>query len=86
MRPYSRLMRLGVGGVEEDFVLPEGGVVAVRYERADHGWRAEFTVRAGGVDELAVVHRLIAPTLADARRLVPAAVAFLRGEPVDPAR
>jgi hypothetical protein len=79
-------MRLGAGGVEEDFALPEGGFVAVRYERSDHGWRAEFTVRTPGVDDLAVVHRLIAPTLAEARRLVPAAVAFLRGEPVDPAR
>lgn len=78
-------MRLGEGGVEEDFALPEGGVVAIRYQRDDHGWRAEFTVSAPGTDDLAVVHRLIAPTLAEARRLVPVAVAFLRGEPVDPA-
>lgn len=77
-------MRLGAGGVEEDFALPKGGVVAVRYERADEGWRAEFTVRTPGADDLAVVHRLIAPTLAEARRLVPAAVAFVLGEPVDP--
>jgi hypothetical protein len=79
-------MRLGVGGVEEDIVLPGIGTVAVRYERAGDGWTAEFTVRTADVDDLSVVHRLLAPTLAEARRLVPAAVAFLRGEPVDPAR
>jgi hypothetical protein len=79
-------MRLGAGAVEEDIVLPGAGAVSVRYERSGHGWRAEFTVRTADVDDLAVVHRLLAPTLAEARRLVPAAVAFLRGEPVDPAR
>jgi hypothetical protein len=77
-------MRLAAGAVEEDVTVACAGDVSVRYERTTDGWTAEFTVRTPAVPDLVVVHRLVAPTLAEARRLVPAAVAFLSGEPVDP--
>jgi hypothetical protein len=78
-------MRLAAGAVEEDVTVACAGDVSVRYERSGDGWSAEFTVRTPAVPDLAVVHRLVAPSLGEARRLVPAAVAFLSGEPVDPA-
>lgn len=75
---------LAGGALQEDVDVPRAGTVSVRYGKCDDGWYAEFTVTAAGVDDLHVVHRLTAPSLAGARRLVPAAVAFLQGEPVDP--
>jgi hypothetical protein len=77
-------MRLAAGAVEEDVTVAGTGDVSVRYQRSVDGWTAEFTVRTPAVPDLAVVHRLVAPTLAEARRLVPLSVAFLSGEPVDP--
>jgi hypothetical protein len=43
------------------------------------GWACMFTVVASGNADLAVVHRLSAPTLAEARRSVRHAVEFLAG-------
>jgi hypothetical protein len=77
-------MMLSGGALQEDLELAGAGSVSVRYSKCDDGWCAEFTVKTPGIPDLAVVHRLTAPTLSDARRLVPPAVAFLNGAPVDP--
>jgi hypothetical protein len=77
-------MMLAGGALQEDLVLDSAGTVSVRYAKCDDGWSAEFSVTAAGVDDLQVVHRLTAPTLGEARRLVPPAVAFLGGAPIDP--
>ena len=75
-------MRLEAGLVVEEIDLGPGDSVLATYARHDDGWLAEFTVRAPEVDDLAVVHRLTAPTLAAARRAVPPAAAYLAGRPV----
>ncbi|MEO6712432.1 MAG: hypothetical protein ABIM89_03265 [Mycobacteriales bacterium] len=72
------------GALLEDVVLDSSETVSVRYAKCDDGWSAEFTVTAPGVDDLQVLHRLTAPTLGEARRLVAPAVAFLGGAPTDP--
>ena len=72
------------GAVHEDLDVPSAGLVPVRYARCEEGWSAEFVVTTDSVDDLKVVHRLTAPSLADARRLVAPAVAFLQGQPIDP--
>ena len=72
------------GAVHEDLEVPAAGLVPVRYARCEEGWSAEFVVSTDAVDDLQVVHRLTASSLAEARRLVAPAVAFLRGQPVDP--
>jgi hypothetical protein len=77
-------MMLTGGALQEDLDLASVGPVSVRYAKSEDGWSAEFTVTAAGIEDLAVVHRLTAPTLGEARRLVPSAVAFLQGAPVDP--
>ncbi len=80
-------MRIGAGAVFEELVLDDIGAVSVSYLRdgtEPPGWLAEFTVRVAGVADLAVVHRLRAPSLAAARRAVPSAAAFLAGKPVVP--
>ncbi len=46
---------------------PDGGV----------SWACMFTVVADGASDLAVVHRLSAPTLAEARRNVRSAIEFM---------
>jgi len=77
-------VRLDAGGVAEVLELPGAGAVPVRYERCPSGWSARFTLTDPEVEDISVVHRLVASSLREARRAVPAAVAFLRGEPVDP--
>lgn len=77
-------MMLAGGALQEDVVLDSAETVSVRYAKCEDGWSAEFTITASGVADLKVVHRLTAPTLGEARRLVPPAVAFLGGAPVDP--
>lgn len=72
------------GALLEDLVLDSSQTVSVRYAKCGDGWSAEFTVTAPGVGDLQVLHRLTAPTLGEARRLVPPAVAFLGGAPIDP--
>jgi hypothetical protein len=76
-------MRVEAGAVVDEFDLPGIGQVVARHTRlraADSdGWACMFTVVASGNSDLAVVHRLSAPTLAEARRSVRHAVEFLAG-------
>lgn len=85
------------GAVVDEFEIPGMGQVVARHTRTktpDGGvtWACTFTVVASGVSDLAVVHRLSAPSLAEARRSVRQAVEFLTGhtplgpEAPDPAR
>jgi hypothetical protein len=78
----AALVRIERGAVCEEVQLVGAGQLCVRYERCPAGWSARFTLADPEVAELAVVHRLVAPSLREARRAVPAAVAFLRGEPM----
>lgn len=77
-------MMLAGGALQEDVDVACAGTISVRYAKCDEGWSAEFVVTAAGVDDLEVVHRFTAPSLSEARRLVPPAVAFLHGAEVDP--
>jgi hypothetical protein len=76
-------MRLDSGTIVDEIHLEGIGQLTARYSRDGEGWTASFTLAADGVDDLAVCHRLVAPSLADARRAVPLAAAFLSGEQVD---
>jgi hypothetical protein len=76
-------MRVEAGAVVDEFDLPGIGQVVARHTRLraseSEGWACMFTVVASGNADLAVVHRLSAPTLAEARRSVRHAVEFLAG-------
>ena len=71
------------GGVEEDLDVRGVGRVSVRYQRCPAGWQATFSIEAPAPAELALVHRLVADSLTEARRMVPSAAQFLLGQPVD---
>jgi len=70
-------------GAIVDEVTVDAQVTTVRYSRCPAGWQATFELRPPGTDDLTVVHRLVASTLADARSAVPGAISYLMGAPVD---
>lgn len=77
-------MRVEAGAVVDEFAMPGIGQVVARHTRTrtpDGGltWACMFTVVTDGASDLAVVHRLSAPTLADARRNVRSAIEFMAG-------
>jgi len=77
-------MRVEAGAVVDEFELPGIGQVVARHSRTrtpDGGvtWACMFTVVADGAADLAVVHRLSAPSLAEGRRSVKHAVEFMTG-------
>lgn len=77
-----RDMRVEAGAVVDEFDLPGIGHVVARHNRikAPNGgvtWACMFTVAPQGTNDLAVVHRLSAPSLAEGRRSVRHAVEFL---------
>jgi hypothetical protein len=74
--------RLDAGAIVDEVVAGDL-VVRVRYERCPAGWQAAFELRHSDVDDLAVTHRLVAETLGEAKALVPSAIAYLLGRPVD---
>jgi hypothetical protein len=80
------LMRVEAGAVVDEFDLPGIGQVVARHTRMKTGddvsWACMFTVVASSNADLAIVHRLSAPTLAEARRSVRHAVEFLAGRTV----
>lgn len=76
-------MRVEAGAVVDEFDLEGIGRVVARHARTkdDDGvvWACMFTVVATGNSDLAIVHRLSANSLAEARRSVRQAVEFLAG-------
>lgn len=77
-------VRIEPGGrVTERLELDGIGPVEITYERCPVGWSARFTMTTPLVADLGIVHRLVAPSLREARRAVPAAASFLAGNPVD---
>lgn len=79
----NRLPRLDAGAIVDDVVVDDDLVMTVRFERCPAGWQASFELTHPAVSDLSVQHRLIAPTLAEARDSVPHAVTYLLGSPVD---
>jgi hypothetical protein len=75
--------RLEAGAVVDEVDVPGVGPVEVRFSRCPAGWQASFELRDPMTSDLAVVHRLVAPSFRKARATVPQAVAFLLGRPVD---
>jgi hypothetical protein len=75
--------RLEAGGIVDEITTDDGHQVTVRYERCPVGWQAAFELKHPDAGDLAVVHRLVADSLAEARAAVPSAVNFLMGVPVD---
>jgi hypothetical protein len=80
----DRSVRIDGGAIVDQLDIEGIGQLSARYSRDADGWTATFTLTTGGPDDdLAICHRLVAPTLADARRAVPLAAAFLAGDAVD---
>jgi hypothetical protein len=79
-------VHLEAGAIVDTVDLEDLGTLTARYSRGFDGWTATFTLTSDGHDDLAVCHRLVAPTLADARRAVPLAAAFLAGDQMDDPR
>jgi hypothetical protein len=79
-RPVTRL---DAGGILDEVVADSGHRIRVRYERCPAGWQAAFELTHPEAADVAVVHRLVTDTLAEAKAAVPAAIAFLMGAPVD---
>jgi hypothetical protein len=77
------MSRLEAGAVVDEIDVPGVGIVPVRVERCPAGWLATFEVRDPATSDLAVLHKLVAPTYREAKTAVPQAVAFLLGHPVD---
>ena len=73
--------QLDGGAIVDDVVVDDVGVVPVRIARCPAGWQATFELRDPKVPDLAVLHRLVAPSVREARRAVAAAVPFLLGRP-----
>jgi hypothetical protein len=76
--------RINAGAIVDEIVTADGRSVTVRFERCPAGWQAAFRVTHAEVDDVAVVHRLVADSLSQARAAVPAAVGYLLGTPIDP--
>ncbi|HEX3907270.1 MAG TPA: hypothetical protein VHW92_05000 [Mycobacteriales bacterium] len=79
------LTRLEAGGIVEDVVVDGDLSLSVRFEKCPAGWQASFSLTHPAADDIAIVHRLVAPSLAEARSSVPPAVIYLLGTPVDDA-
>jgi len=80
------MVHLEAGAIVDTVDLEDLGVLTARYSRGIDGWTATFRLSASADDDLTICHRLVAPTLADARRAVPLAAAFLAGEQIDDPR
>lgn len=76
------MTRLEAGAVVGEMDIPGVGVVPVRVQRCPAGWQATFEVRDPAISDLAVVHKLVAPTYREAKAAVPQAIEFLLGRPV----
>jgi len=75
------------GGAIFDVVSGPGSLsTEVRLSRCPSGWQATFEVTQPEVSDISVVHRLVAPSLAEAKAAVPQAIAFLLGYPLEGAR
>ena len=77
--------RLEAGGIVENVAIDDDLSLPVRFEKCPAGWQASFSLNHPVADDIAIVHRLIAPSLAEARSAVPPAVVYLLGTPVDDA-
>lgn len=75
--------RLDGGAIVDEVIAEDGRVISVRFERCPAGWQAAFELTHPEADRIAILHRLVANTLAEARASVPAAISFLLGTPVD---
>jgi hypothetical protein len=79
--PDHQTMRVEAGAVVDEYEMPGIGQVVARYNRTvtpdGVSWACMFTVVASGVGDLSLVHRLAAPTLAEARRCVRHAIEFM---------
>jgi hypothetical protein len=85
--PWGRLVgvatRLEAGGILDELDIEGAQALPVRFERCPAGWQASFSLRHPQLADHSVAHRLVAPSLAEARSAVPAAVVYLLGTPVD---
>jgi len=78
---WGVVARLDAGAIVDEVVAPDGRTVSVRFERCPAGWQAAFELSHPEVDDVTVVHRLVAETLPQARESVPQAIAYLLGTP-----
>lgn len=78
---------LAAGAIWDEVAGPvPGQVVRVKFARCPAGWQASFELTDPAVSDLAVQHRLVAPTLREAKSAVPQAIRFLLGYPVEDCR
>ena len=59
--------RLAEGAIVDEIDVEGVGAVPVRFSRCEAGWQAAFELNDPSISDLAVVHRLVAPTLREAR-------------------
>ena len=74
---------LAAGAIVDEMTVDGVGVVPVRFNRCPAGWQVTFELRDPAVGDLAVQHKLVAPSLREAKAAVPRAAAYLLGHPVD---
>jgi hypothetical protein len=74
---------LADGAIVDEIVVDGVGVVPVRFNRCPAGWQVTFELRDPAVGDLAVQHKLVAPSLREAKASVPRAATYLLGRPID---
>ena len=72
-----------MGAIVDEMVVDGIGVVPVRFNRCPVGWQVTFELRDPAVGDLAIQHKLVAPSLREAKLAVPRAAAYLLGHPAD---
>jgi hypothetical protein len=75
--------RLDAGGIVDEIPVEAGLIIKVRFDKCPAGWQASFELTHPDVDDLSVVHRLVAGSLPEARAAVPNAIRYLAGTPID---
>ena len=71
------------GAIWDVAVGPHDRLTKVKLQRCPAGWEASFQLADPAVPDLCVVHRLVAPTMREAKAAVPRAISFLLGNPLE---
>lgn len=84
--PTRSLPAVVDGAIWDVVAGPDGRATEIKLERCPAGWQVSFQLQHPDVADLAVIHRLVAPTRREAKAAVPNAISFLLGNPLETAR
>lgn len=84
--PVRAFPAVADGAIWDVVAGPGRRITEIKLQRCPVGWQASFQLSDPAVADLAVVHRLVAPTLREAKAAVPQAIGFLLGNPLEDAR